>query len=109
MLSRSNVLYMDVERYIFIDNMWIPKVRVDYTAFDVNRPNMIFVVVDNGFFALVSEKKILYHFTKHIGEAEVVRQKKDITLECMLSDPRPAVKWFKDGNLIEVSRSGLQT
>lgn len=31
-----------------------------------------------------------------------MRAKKEITMECMLSDPRPHVKWFKNGEPIEV-------
>jgi len=31
-----------------------------------------------------------------------VKRKKDLLLECMLSDPRPHVTWFKNGEKIEV-------
>ena len=52
----------------------------------------------------VKEKKILYHFTRRLDDEERVRQKKDIILECMLNDPRPAVKWLKNGQPLEVGR-----
>ncbi len=32
----------------------------------------------------------------------MVRQKKDLVLECMLSDPGPQVKWLKNGEPLEV-------
>jgi len=31
-----------------------------------------------------------------------VKRKKDLMLECMLSDPRPNVTWYKNGEKIEV-------
>jgi len=32
-----------------------------------------------------------------------VKRKKDLLLECMLSDPRPHVTWYKNGEKIEVN------
>ena len=45
---------------------------------------------------------MLYHFTRKLDDNEVVRQKKDIVLECMINDPRPSCKWHKDGKPLEV-------
>ena len=50
----------------------------------------------------LTEKKVLYHFTRKLDDNEVVRQKKDIVLECMINDPRPSCKWHKDGKPLEV-------
>ena len=54
-------------------------------------------------FILLAEKKVLYYFTQKLPPKMVVKQKKELVLECMLSDPRPHVKWLKDGEPIEVS------
>ena len=51
----------------------------------------------------VTEKKQLYHFTQLLPKTATVRQKKEIVLECMLSDTRPHVKWLKNGQPIDVS------
>ena len=52
-----------------------------------------------------TEMKILYKFTKRLPETARVRQKENIMLECMINDPRAHVKWFRNGEPLEV---GLQ-
>lgn len=52
----------------------------------------------------VEGKKASYFFTQKLLKHMKVRQKKDIVLECMLSDPRPHVSWTKSGEPLEVSR-----
>ena len=45
-----------------------------------------------------------YFFTQKLPKTMAVKRKKDLILECMLSDPRPHVTWFKNGEKIEVGR-----
>jgi len=47
-------------------------------------------------------KKVEYFFTQKLPKTAAVKRKKDLLLECMLSDPRPHVTWFKNGEKIEV-------
>ena len=44
-----------------------------------------------------------YYFTQKLHKQTKVRRKKDAILECMLNDPTPKVRWYKDGEPIEVS------
>ena len=44
----------------------------------------------------------MYKFTKRLADTASVKQKQTLVLECMISDPRPTVKWTKDGETIEV-------
>ena len=50
-----------------------------------------------------TEKRASFFFTQKLPKKANVRQKKDLVLECMLSDPRPAVKWLKNGEPLEVN------
>jgi len=43
-----------------------------------------------------------YFFTQKLPKTAAVKRKKDLVLECMLSDPRPHVTWYKNGEKIEV-------
>ena len=43
-----------------------------------------------------------YFFTQKLPKTMAVKRKKDLLLECMLSDPRPHVTWYKNGEKIEV-------
>jgi len=47
-------------------------------------------------------KKVEYFFTQKLPKTMAVKRKKDLLLECMLSDPRPHVTWYKNGEKIEV-------
>lgn len=47
-------------------------------------------------------KKVEYYFTQKLPKTMAVKRKKDLMLECMLSDPRPNVTWYKNGEKIEV-------
>ena len=48
-------------------------------------------------------KKVEYYFTQKLPKTMAVKRKKDLVLECMLSDPRPHVTWYKNGEKIEVT------
>jgi len=48
------------------------------------------------------EKKIEYLFTKKLPARSTVKEKQNLILECILSDPRPMVIWSKNGETIEV-------
>jgi len=50
----------------------------------------------------VAGKKVEYYFTQKLPKTMAVKRKKDLLLECMLSDPRPHVTWYKNGEKIEV-------
>ena len=51
----------------------------------------------------VTGKKVEYFFTQKLPKTMAVKRKKDLQLECMLSDPRPHVTWYKNGEKIEVT------
>ena len=53
-------------------------------------------------FLYFTEKAATYFFTQKLTKQVKVRRKKDCILECMLNDPTPSVKWFKNGAPIEV-------
>lgn len=53
---------------------------------------------------MITEKKASYFFTQKLPKQAKVKQNKDLVLETMLSDVNPAVKWFKNGKPIEVSK-----
>ena len=40
-----------------------------------------------------------------LPDAVEVTKKRDITLECSISDPRAKVDWYKDGEKLEVGES----
>ena len=48
-----------------------------------------------------------YFFTQKLPKTIPVKRKKDLVLECMLSDPRPSVTWTKNGEKLEVWRQYL--
>ena len=45
-----------------------------------------------------------YFFTQKLLKVVNVAKKKDVVMECMLSDPRPHVKWYKGDEEILVSQ-----
>lgn len=52
-------------------------------------------------------KKTEYHFTQKLPKTAAVKRKKDLVLECMLSDPRPQVQWYLNGEPLEVSTAHI--
>lgn len=50
----------------------------------------------------ITGKSAEYFFTQKLPKTAPVKRKKDLVLECMLSDPRPSVIWMKNGEKIEV-------
>lgn len=59
---------------------------------------MVTVVV----LCLLVAKKAEFFFTQKLPKTIAVKRKKDLQLECMLSDPRPAVTWYLNGEPLEV-------
>ncbi|XP_074660014.1 twitchin-like [Tubulanus polymorphus] len=49
----------------------------------------------------VEQKEMKYHFNMPLPEEVSVIKRKDITLECSVSDPRAHVKWYKNGEALE--------
>jgi obscurin-RhoGEF protein len=49
----------------------------------------------------VEAKKTEYFFTQKLPKTATVKRKKDLSLECMLSDPRPQVTWYRNGEKLE--------
>jgi len=52
-------------------------------------------------YVTVEGKKLEYHFTQKLPKTLPVKRKKDLQLECMLSDPRGEVTWYKNGEKLE--------
>ena len=50
----------------------------------------------------VTQKLVVHYFTQKLPNPAKVKRKRDMVLECMISDPTPHVDWFKDGKPIEV-------
>ena len=43
-----------------------------------------------------------YHFTQKLPAKVAVKRKKDLQLECMVSDSRAEVTWYRNGEKLEV-------
>ena len=51
---------------------------------------------------VISAKMPEYSFTQKLPEKYSQTKRKEVNLECFVSDPRARVKWFKNGEPIEV-------
>ena len=53
----------------------------------------------------VSAKEPEYYFTQKLPQHYEVQRKKTGMLECFVSDPRAFVKWYRNGEQLEVSEN----
>lgn len=52
----------------------------------------------------IAEKPPEYNFTQKLPEKYGIQNKKEGMLECFVNDVTAKVKWYKNGNLVEVSQ-----
>lgn len=52
----------------------------------------------------VDALKQKYTFNQKLPPTATVLRKKEITLECSISDPRAGVKWYRNGEELQVSK-----
>ncbi|KAK7099462.1 hypothetical protein V1264_003598 [Littorina saxatilis] len=51
----------------------------------------------------VDAKEPEYYFTQKLPDKYEIERKKTGNLECFVSDPRAFIKWYRNGELLEVS------
>ena len=67
------------------------------------RPCHIQTQLHSNLHVYFAEKKASYYFTQKLSKKMIGKRKTDVLLETMISDPRPPVKWFRNGEPVEVS------
>ena len=68
---------------------------------DISREIILFFFLHQCWYFTAKEPE--YYFTQKLPEKYTVTRRKEAVLECFVSDTRAKVKWYRNGEPIDVS------